>query len=102
MADESGVTAAQEEQALHTQGQRDTSMVWETTQMRLALPAVWTMLAVSALGTLFGMWLGLPPELQTACAFALFGLSGMIVGFYFGRTNHTRVGGPGGDTAGTR
>ena len=29
-------------------------------------------------------------------------LAAIVVGFYFGRTNHQRVGGVGGDDAGTR
>lgn len=94
--------AQESETALHTKGQRDTSLIWETTQQKLALSVMWTALLVALVGALFGSMLGLSPELQLASAMFVYGIANLITGFYFGRTNHQRVGGPGGDSAGSR
>jgi hypothetical protein len=41
-------------------------------------------------------------EVQLAAIVFLFGVANLVTGFYFGRTNHQRSGGVGGDLAGTR
>lgn len=77
------------------EGQRVINVIWETTQMRLALSVIWGSLVVSAALAVFGRWLG-TPDLQLAAIVFLFGVANLVTGFYFGRTNHTRVGGVGG------
>ena len=92
-------TTAEEDRK--TAGQRETNMVWETTQMKVALSVIWTALFVAALLSVFGVWLG-SPDLQLAAVVFLFGVANLVTGFYFGKTNHQRSGGVGGDSAGAR
>lgn len=75
----SPTTTAEENR--RTQGQRAVNLIWESTQ---AIIAVLVTLAMVSLA-----WTGKTSELL-ASAF------GMIVGMYFQRTNHTKVGGVGG------
>lgn len=85
------------EQNRHTAGQRHTSLIWESTQMRIALSVIWMAAIVSAYLVIMG------EVSDRAIAFLfLSNLASNIIGFYFGRTNHQRVGGVGGDSAGTR
>jgi len=90
-----------DEQDRVTAGQRAINLIWETTQMRIALSVIWGALMVSALLAVFGKWLG-TADMQLAAIVFLFGVANLVTGFYFGRTNHQRSGGIGGDTAGTR
>jgi hypothetical protein len=83
-----------EEEEKTSAGQRDTSMLWETTQRQIALSVISTALVVSAALAIFGKLLG-SPELQLAAGVFLFGVANLVTGFYFGRTNHQRVGGVG-------
>lgn len=78
-----------------TLGQRTVKLIWETTQMKIALSVIWGALLVSAALAVFGKWLG-TPDMQLAAIVFLFGVANLVTGFYFGRTNHTRVGGVGG------
>lgn len=64
-----------------TQGQRYVNLIWETTQAIVAVMVTCAMIALA--------WTGKTSELL-ASAF------GMIVGMYFQRTNHTKIGGVGG------
>jgi hypothetical protein len=74
------------------EGQRAINLLWETTQMRVALSFTWGSL-VAAIGLgVFGKWLG-SPDLQLAAVVFLFGVANLVTGFYFGRTNHARTGG---------
>ena len=59
-----------------------------------------TAVGSATLGVL-GKYLG-TPDLQLAAIVFLFGVANLVTGFYFGRTNHQRTGGIGGDQAGTR
>lgn len=90
-----------DEQDRTTAGQRAINLIWENTQMKIALSVIWGALAVSALLAVFGKWLG-TSDMQLAAIVFLFGVANLVTGFYFGRTNHQRSGGVGGDTAGTR
>src|SRR3990167_10038489 len=83
------------EQDRKTAGQREVNLVWETTQKKVALSVTWVALAVSAGLALFSKWLG-TTELQLAAVVFVFGVANLVVGFYFGRTNHQRSGGIGG------
>lgn len=109
--------AKESETALHTEGQRATSLVWEGTQMKLALMTVGGFLAselfVVAVLTLILIknWTSLSDNptaiavlvaVLTASLGAIASTASLVIGFYFGRTNHQRVGGVGGDSAGER
>ena len=93
--------ATELETTLRTEGQRAINLIWETTQMRAALSVIWGSLLVASALAVFGKWLG-SPDLQLAAVVFLFGVANLVTGFYFGRTNHQRVGGVGGDASGTR
>jgi cobalamin synthase len=69
--------------------------------MRIALSVIWAALTVGGGLALGGKVLG-SPDIQLAAVVFLFGVANLVTGFYFGRTNHQRSGGVGGDTAGTR
>jgi hypothetical protein len=90
-----------DEAALRSAGQRDTSLLWETTQMKIALSVIWGSLTLARILGAFGKWLG-SENTQLASLVFLYGVANLVTGFYFGRTNHTRTGGPGGDDAGRR
>lgn len=87
--------AAENEIALKTEGQRHINLMWETTQMRIALSVVWMSLAVASMLATFG-----EPDVKTAAFVFLFGAANLVIGFYFGRTNHQREGGIGSHDAG--
>jgi len=92
-------TTAEEDRK--TASQREVNLVWEMTQMKIALSVIWASLVVSATLAVMGRWLG-TPDMQLAAIVFLFGVANLVTGFYFGRTNHQRTGGIGGDYAGTR
>lgn len=83
----------EDERALRSSGQRNINKIWEYTQAFIAGSTVTTVLAVSAIlatATTAG-------EGQKVAAFVfLTGVANLVIGFYFGRTNHQRVGGVGG------
>lgn len=84
-------TTAEQDRTTH--GQREINLIWENTQMRVALSVIWASLAVAACLAVFGKWLG-STDLQLAAVVFLFGVANLVTGFYFGRTNHTRIGDP--------
>lgn len=90
-----------EEQDRVTAGQRAVNMVWETTQMKIALSVIWASLLVGVILAVGGRVLG-TADIQLAAVVFLFGVANLVTGFYFGRTNHQRTGGVGGDLAGPR
>lgn len=75
-------------------GQRNINLIWETTQMKVALSVIWVSLLVSAFLAVGGKFLG-TPDVQLAAIVFLFGVANLVTGFYFGRTNHTKTGGIG-------
>lgn len=75
-------------------GQRAINLIWENTQMKVALSVIWASLVVSSALAVMGKWLG-TPDLQLAAIVFLFGVANLVTGFYFGRTNHQRTGGVG-------
>lgn len=89
------------QQDLIAAGQRDINRVWETTQMKIALSVIWAALLVSIVLSIGGKILG-QPDIQLAAVVFIFGVANLVTGFYFGRTNHQRSGGVGGDVAGSR
>lgn len=84
------------------QGQRDINLIWERTQMHIALSVVWCSLFVSVALSVFRSMLSVPENVQLAAIVFLFGVANLVTGFYFGRTNHTKTGGVGGNVAGER
>lgn len=87
-----------EADALRTQSQRLINLVWETTQRQVALAVIGGALMVAGSLAVFGRWLG-SADLQLAAVVFLFGVANLVTGFYFGRTNHARVGGVGGESS---
>lgn len=89
------------------EAQRETSRMWETTQMKIAIWAVIGGFVVNALVTTVMLVVVLAKiaraESVSSLEFAILmtvlgnisGTSGIIIGFYFSRTNHTKVGGTG-------
>lgn len=85
-----------EEEDRGTAGQREVNMLWENTQAKLAIAIVRVVLAVAGLLSLTAM-LPWASERQIALAITAFmllsSLSTLVIGFYYGRTNHQKVGG---------
>jgi hypothetical protein len=75
------------QQDLTTAGQRRINLIWEHTQAMIALLVV-----VAAMAG--GLWEEVK-ESKTQIPTILSTAFGTVVGFYFGRTNHTRTGGIG-------
>lgn len=89
------------EQDRKTEGQRHINRVWELTQAAITCTVIGTAMFVSARIAL----LVVNPDVSersTALAITAFVLISnatfLVLGFYFGRTNHQRTGGIGGDT----
>jgi hypothetical protein len=82
------------EEALRTKGQRQINRVWEITQASIAILVTATTLFVSAM-------MVKTQSAHEAFAF-LTNVFFVVIGFYFGRTNHQRTGGVGGAEAGAR
>jgi len=82
------------ESSLKFAGQRRINVIWEITQAAIAIMVTSTTLYVSAALSLAGE--GTAAFLLISNAFFL------VIGFYFGRTNHARTGGVGGQLAGDR
>lgn len=88
----------QEESDRSTLGQRRVNLIWERTQALMALSVVWVTLAVTAfviVVPLLNDQVSGENTQTVAGVGLLFGLANLVVGFYFGRTNHQRSGGVG-------
>ena len=83
------------EQNRQTAGQRRVNILWEATQSAIAVSVTGATLYVAS-------QLAIKDNSQTAAFLLLSNAFFLVIGFYFGRTNHSRTGGVGGDTAGTR
>lgn len=80
-------TTAEEDR--HSAGQRVVNLTWENTQRLIALSVTWVSLMIAT-------WLaimGATESVQTAALVFVFGVANLVIGFYFGRTNHQRIGG---------
>jgi Na+/phosphate symporter len=77
-------TTAEEDR--HSQGQRRINVIWEGTQAIIAVTVTGATLYVAAM-------LALKDAGQTAAFLLLSNAFFLVIGFYFGRTNHQRVGG---------
>ena len=69
-------------------GQRRINVIWEITQSVIALIVVSTFLFVAAQKILRS-------DMDTTAFIVLSNVVALVIGFYFGRTNHTKTGGVG-------
>jgi hypothetical protein len=85
-----------EEEDRGTAGQRAVNLLWENTQAKIAVAIVYVVLFVAGCLSLSGM-VPSATDTQTSLAITAFmllsSLSTLVIGFYYGRTNHTKVGG---------
>ena len=84
--DDSTAPTTTAEQNLKSAGQRRINAVWEYTQAVIAFTVVVT--------TSVGIFIGrvLQREVQVPFPAEWWTIVGLVIGFYFGRTNHARVG----------
>lgn len=75
------------EYSLMREGQRRVNLIWERTQASIAVLIVLANIAAWVVATMRGHETSVPPGLTDA----LF----VVVGFYYGRTNHESTGGVG-------
>lgn len=94
-----------EETVLMTAGQRATSLLWENTQAKIALIVVAAALLACLtiiLSVVYLVFVGKLDSVAIAVLTLVLGVMSnalfLVVGFYFGRTNHTKVGGVGART----
>jgi hypothetical protein len=73
-------------------GQRVVNLTWETTQRQIALSVTFAALSVSMYLAVTG-----GADSQVAAFVFIYGVANLVIGFYFGRTNHARSGGVGGE-----
>ena len=80
------------------QGQRRVNLIWEVMQASIALSVVGTVLYIAARISLLVLDIN-ASEKQAAMAITAFmllsNLVSLVIGFYFGRTNHQKTGGVG-------
>jgi len=86
------VTLEQSEVGLKTAGQRRVNLIWEFTQAFIAGTVVSTVLIVSAV---LVIKVGDNSDNKMGAFVFLTGVANLVIGFYFGRTNHQRIGGVG-------
>ncbi len=88
------------EQDRKSASQRRINLIWEYTQAIIAGAVIGTTLLVDAR---VALWTGMnASEYSSAAMMQLNVMAALVTGFYFGRTNHQRTGGVGGELAGTR
>ncbi len=82
------------EQNLVTAGQRRINVIWERTQQVIALVLVVITTLIAAIKTIYDMLTDSTHGVGAGPAFLfLSSASNLVIGFYFGRTNHTKTGG---------
>ncbi len=87
MADEPKAPTTTTEEDRHTLGQRRINLIWEVTQAAIALSVIW-----GAVGA--AIWMVVQDTANRLMSFLfLSNIVSIVIGFYFGRTNHQRVGG---------
>lgn len=104
--------ATELETSKRTESQRNINRTWEDTQMRLAILTVGTFVlahlfvVVTIALVLVLRWdtlsdnpaaIAVLVAILTASLGAIASTASLVIGFYFGRTNHTRTGGVGGE-----
>lgn len=81
------------EQDLRTASQRKINLIWEDTQRLIAIYVVGVACMVSAYVVVLNVTRGGEVNALVIAAFTLLSNIGFLVaGFYFGRTNHARIG----------
>lgn len=88
------------EQDLRTLGQRNLNLLWETTQRNLAYIVIGVSLFANFITVIVGAYAllaGIVPSaimvaIGTGALMQLNTMAGIVIGFYFGRTNHARMG----------
>lgn len=91
-------TTTQEEQAV-TAGQREVNMMWERTQSLIARVTVFSSIILDGalcISVIFSIELTANQlALINLCLQPINLITGIVIGFYFSRTNHTAIGGTG-------
>lgn len=91
-------TTTQEEQTV-TAGQRQVNMMWETTQSQIARITVYSSIVLDfalCINVFFNKELTANQlGLINLCLQPINLITGIVIGFYFSRTNHTAIGGTG-------
>lgn len=80
--------SAHSEEAYHSLGQRRVNLIWEMTQAVVAIAVTLTTLAISG-------YMAIQPSRSEGAFLLLSNVFFLVVGTYFQRTNHTKVGGVG-------
>lgn len=81
------------EENLRTQAQRDVNLVWENTQRFIAIFVVITTMLVSGTVVIRAVFIGVSDANLAIAAFTFISsTTSLVVGFYFSRTNHARIG----------
>lgn len=88
------------EDDIRTAGQRIINLIWETTQRNIAYVVISVALFADVLTVMVGSYAILNDIVPSAVIVAigtgalmqLNTMAGIVLGFYFGRTNHARVG----------
>lgn len=75
-------------------GQRRINLIWEVTQAIIALGVIGATLFVDGYAAIHGNELN---QIQSSALMQLNVMAALVTGFYFGRTNHQKQGGIGGD-----
>ena len=88
MPNEIPTTPKESEIALKTIGQKRINIIWEVTQAFVAISVTIATLYVASN-------LALKEEKEAAAFLLLSNAFFLVIGFYFGRTNHQRMGGVG-------
>lgn len=83
-----------------TEGQRTINLIWENTQSKIALFTVVVGILVNALVVLFLLAINREASINqlaiiTICLQFINLTTGIVIGFYFSRTNHQAIGGTG-------
>jgi hypothetical protein len=89
-----------EEEDTVTAGQRRINLIWETTQAQIAKVSIYTALFVNSAVVI--LLIIFHKDISTAmivvvmaCLASMNTTMGIIIGFYFSRTNHSAIGGVG-------
>ena len=81
------------EQDLRSAGQRNINLIWERTQRNIALFIIADAAFIASFIVIRGMLVESSSDGLVVAAFTLLSsLCSLVVGFYFGRTNHARIG----------
>lgn len=100
-----------EEEDRSTLGQRNINLIWETTQSNIAKMAVYVGISINVVIPICMLFIRGEVEVARiaivgSCLNTVSTTVGIIIGFYFSRTNHSAIGGtgkkPSSSSAGTR